>query len=231
MGYGGFYRNSAPTPQPFAASADNNSKKAFATLMEGMLVDERQALARLRRGDLDGLESLVRAHQLRALRAATLIVRDRALAEDLVQAAFVRAAERIAQLDPARPFGPWFLRSVVNDALKAAARRERMVSLEEAPADGALTLAELLPDPAPGPLAAVETAETQRAIWDALGALSPRQRAAVVQRYYLDLSEAEMAAHWEAAPGTIKWHLHQARERLRLLLHPLAPERKTRRDG
>jgi len=201
------------------------------TLTERRLVDERQALACLRRGDMEGLEPLVRAHQLRALRAATLIVCDRALAEDLVQAAFVRAAERIAQLDPGRPFGPWFLRSVVNDALKAAVRRERTVSLDQASADGALTLAEQLPDPAPGPLAAVETAETQRAIWDALGALSPRQRAAVVQRYYLDLSEAEMAAHWQAAPGTVKWHLHQARARLRLLLRPLIPERKPRREG
>lgn len=199
--------------------------------MEGMLVEERQAVARLRRGDLNGLEPLVRAHQLRALRAATLIVRDRALAEDLVQAAFVRAAERIAQLEAGRPFGPWFLRSVVNDALKAAARRERTVSLDRALVEDALTLGDLLPDPAPGPHAVAEAAETQRAVWEALGALSPRQRAAVVQRYYLDLSEAEMAAEWGAAPGTVKWHLHQARERLRLLLHPLAPEREQRRDG
>lgn len=194
-------------------------------------MEERQALARLRRGDLRGLEPLVRAYQLRAVRAAALIVRDRALAEDLVQAAFIRAAERIAQFDPDRPFGPWFLRSVVNDALKTAARRERHISLDGPLAGDDVTLADLLPDPAPGPHDAAEAAETQRAVWEALGRLSPGQRAAIVLRYYLDLNEAEMAAELKAAPGTIKWRLHQARERLRLLLRPLAPERDQRPEG
>ncbi|MBL8057829.1 MAG: sigma-70 family RNA polymerase sigma factor [Anaerolineales bacterium] len=193
-------------------------------------MEERQALARLRRGDLAGLEPLVRAHQLRAVRAAALIVRDRALAEDLVQAAFLRAAERIAQLDPGRPFGPWFLRSVVNDALKAAARRERQVSLDDEPDEGGAGLAGHLADPALDPAALAELAETRQAVWAALGRLSPRQRAAVVLRYYLELDEAEVAARLQAAPGTIKWHLHQARARLRQLLHPLAPARNKRRE-
>ena len=61
--------------------------------------------------------------RFRAIRAAYLIVRDRALAEDLVQTAFLRAYDRIGQFDPSRPFAPWFLRSVVNDAVKAAMRR------------------------------------------------------------------------------------------------------------
>lgn len=194
-----------------------------------MLVNEQQAIARLRHGDLNGLEPLVRAYQWRAVRAATLIVRDRALAEDLVQAAFVRAAERIAQFDPGRPFGPWFLRSVVNDAIKAAARRERHLSFDDELGEG--DLAERLPDPAPGPHTLVEAAEIRQAVWAALSALSPKQRAAIVLRYYLDLSEAEMAAAMDAAPGTVKWHLNRARDRLRWLLHPLASKREKRRDG
>jgi RNA polymerase sigma-70 factor (ECF subfamily) len=48
--------------------------------------------------------------------------------------------------------------------------------------------------------------------------LSPRQRAVIVQRYYLDMSIAEMAQDAGTASGTIKWLLNAARTQLRRLL-------------
>src|SRR5437773_2648150 len=95
-------------------------------------MDDRAAIAQLQRGDIAGLETLVRRYQARAVGAAFLICRDAGLAEEIAQAAFLRAYERSNQFDPARPFGPWFLRSVVHDALKAAARRERQVPWPDA---------------------------------------------------------------------------------------------------
>jgi hypothetical protein len=47
-------------------------------------MDERDAVERMREGDIRGLEVLVRAHQVRALRTAYLVTRDVALAQDLV---------------------------------------------------------------------------------------------------------------------------------------------------
>ena len=180
-------------------------------------MEEAEAIAQLKQGDVTGLEALVRGHQVQAVRTAYLITRDRALAEDIVQAAFVRAYERIEQFDTRRPFGPWFLRSVVNDAIKAASRRERWVSLEAS--DGAkAVLADLLADPNPGPAALVEAADIRRAVREALGMLPPTQRAATVLRYYLGLSEAEVAEELACPPGTVKWRLHAARKRLRTLL-------------
>jgi RNA polymerase sigma factor (sigma-70 family) len=64
----------------------------------------------------------------------------------------------------------------------------------------------------------VESIEVQNQIWDAMQRLSPRQRAVIVQRYFLEMSEKEMAAELGAAVGTIKWLLNAARERLRYLL-------------
>jgi RNA polymerase sigma-70 factor (ECF subfamily) len=180
-------------------------------------MEERQAIARLQAGDIGGLEVLVRRYQARAVRAAYLIVRDRALAEDLAQAAFLRAYERIGQFDADRPFGPWFLRGVVNDAIKAAERGGRLVPLDDLAPGASRALAA----PAPGPEELAERAETRESLWAALGALSPAQRAAIVQRYYLGLSEAEMADALALPPGTVKSRLHAARERLRVLLSPL----------
>lgn len=56
-------------------------------------MDEREAIQRLKGGDISGLEALVHAHQVRAVRAAYLVTRDLAVAQDVVQAAFVRAYE------------------------------------------------------------------------------------------------------------------------------------------
>jgi RNA polymerase sigma-70 factor (ECF subfamily) len=186
-------------------------------------MEEQEAIARLKRGDISGLEALVRKYQVQAVRAAYLITRDRGLAEDIVQAAFLRAYERIGQFDAGRPFGPWFLRGVVNDAIKAAARCQHQVPLEVNPQGEETSLAELLADPAPSPDDWVEAAELRQAVWAALGELPPAQRAAIVMRYYLNLSEAEMADELACPPGTVKWRLYAAQKRLRMLLRPLWP--------
>ena len=82
-------------------------------------MDERGEIGRLKAGDIGGLEALVGRYHARAVGAAYLVVRDRALAEDVAQSAFVKAYEKIASFDAERPFGPWFMRMVVNDAVKA----------------------------------------------------------------------------------------------------------------
>jgi RNA polymerase sigma-70 factor, ECF subfamily len=186
-------------------------------------MDEWRAIARLKEGDIAGLEALVRSHQTRAVRAAYLIVRDRALAEDVVQTAFVRVYERIARFDDSRPFGPWFMKVVVNDAIKAATRRERTVR-SGGMDDPILGLA----DAESGPQELAEEADERRRVWAALEKLPPAQRAVVVQRYYLGMSEAEMAEYESSPPGTIKWRLHAARKRLSKLLRPSFTQRTSR---
>jgi RNA polymerase sigma-70 factor (ECF subfamily) len=64
----------------------------------------------------------------------------------------------------------------------------------------------------------LEAAETERAVREALDGLSLRQRAVIVQRYFLGMSEAEMASESGTAAGTIKWLLNAARRRLRGVL-------------
>lgn len=179
-------------------------------------MDERAAIDRLKGGDVGGLETLVKAHQTRAVRAAYLIVRDRPLAEDIVQSAFVKAYEKIRSFDARRPFAPWFMKIVVNAAIKAAKRRERTVPLQNRDDEPGVQL----PDTAMGPQELAEASEDRRRVWAALKELPPVQRAAVVQRYYLGMSEAEMARSGLSPPGTIKWRLHAARKSLAKLLGP-----------
>jgi RNA polymerase sigma-70 factor (ECF subfamily) len=89
---------------------------------------ENEAIVRLKQGDVRGLEILVKTYQLKAVRAAYLIVGDRALAEDVVEDAFLRVYERIGQFDPLRFFEPWFLRIVVNIARRCLCRAARLLA-------------------------------------------------------------------------------------------------------
>lgn len=177
-------------------------------------MNELEAIDALLRNDIHGLAFLVHRYQVKAVRAAFLITHDEGIAEEVVQNAFLRVAERIEQFDRRRPFAPWFMRIVVNDAVKVVQRGPSWLSMEAG--DGAFQTQ--LKSRLPSPEEAVSRMELNEAVWDALTKLTPKQRAAVVMRYYLDMSEAEMAEQMEIAPGTVKWRLHSARERLRQML-------------
>jgi RNA polymerase sigma-70 factor (ECF subfamily) len=178
-------------------------------------MDEHEAIQRLKKGDIGGLEFLVTRYQVKAVRTAYLITRDLGLAEEVVQEAFLNAYRAIRGFNAALPFEPWFLRSVVNAAIRVMQKTTRQVQIGNETDDS--ILAELA-----GRMDSVESqaevAEIQERIWAAMQKLSPRQRAVIVQRYYLEMSEAEMAKESGTAVGTVKWLLNAARERLRRLL-------------
>ena len=184
----------------------------------GLYVEDRIAISRLKRGDLNGLETLVNRYQVRAVHAAYMILFDRGLSEDVVQTAFVKVAEHIHQFDEGRSFAPWFFRIVVNDALKLTKKQERNISLDETLDEATTQLAALLVDPRPQPEQWLEEQQTRMNILKAIQSLPPEQRAVVGMRYFLDLSEADMSAKMDRPLSTIKWWLRDARRRLRSLM-------------
>ncbi|HLO16213.1 MAG TPA: sigma-70 family RNA polymerase sigma factor [Anaerolineales bacterium] len=176
-------------------------------------MDDLQAIRRLKSGDIGGLEILVARYQAKAVRIAFLITHDELQAEDVVQDTFVRLYRKIGQFDSAHPFEPYLLRSVTNAALNSTRQVKQQV-----PLDGDPGQVEQLLSQAASVESEVDTLQLKQQIIAALAKLEPRQRAAVVQRYYLEMSEREMAVALDAAPGTVKWLLNAARARLRELL-------------
>ncbi|MDQ3705527.1 MAG: sigma-70 family RNA polymerase sigma factor [Chloroflexota bacterium] len=176
-------------------------------------MEDAEAVARLKRGDIEGLEVLVRRYHAQAVQSAYLVLGDWARAEDVAQTAFVTAYERISTFDSSRPFKPWFLRSVVHGALKVA-RARRDVSFEAHMESGSGEI----PSPEPGVVEILEAAETREEVLAALDKLSPGQRASIVMKYYLDLSDVEVSEQLAVPPGTVRRRLHDARRRLRKLL-------------
>jgi RNA polymerase sigma-70 factor, ECF subfamily len=176
--------------------------------------DDLQAICRLKRGDIGGLELLIARYQGKALRTAFLVTQDEPLAEDVVQEAFVRFFQRARGFDEARPFEPYFLRSVVNAALNALKKEKK----GNCPGEQDAPDLETLLDQAASVEEQVEFSTLKQQIQQALSRLAPRQRAVIVQRYYLQMSEEEMSAALGAPRGTVKWLLNAARDRLRTLL-------------
>ena len=153
-------------------------------------------------------------YEVRAVHAVILIVGDRGQAEDIVQNAFIRVFERIDQYDLKRPFGPWFFRIVVNDALKTVSRQKRLTSLDIDNCGQEIKIT----DPTPLPEQLLEMQESRQQIWQALQQLPPNQYASVVLRYYLEMPEREIAEKLHGPVGTVKWWLYSAKQRLAKLL-------------
>ncbi len=156
----------------------------------------------------NGLAELYATHGPRARGLAYLLTGDLAMAEDLVQDCFVRLAGRVLPVsDP----GAYLRRMVVNAAhshhRKLRVRRER--ARDEAGVVGADT--DSTPDGADA------RAERERLL-AALAGLPERQRAAVVLRHWLDLSEEQCASELGCSVGTVKSLASRGRAALRQTL-------------
>ena len=138
------------------------------------------------------LEDLYLRHATDAVRFAYLLTGDRALAEDLVQDAFVKVTGRVLRLRDEGAFYGYLRKAIVNLA-RSNGRRKQVERryLERTSSAGEM----LVNDPD-----AVERA----AMRDALLRLPIRQRTAIALRFYEDLSESQIAEVLRCRPGTVK---------------------------
>ena len=153
-------------------------------------------------GSVDDFEAFVTAKQRSLLRTAWLLTGNWASAEDLVQSALVRAWphwQRVTQEGSAEAY---VRRVMVNQALDW--RRRRWT--------GETPTAEL---PERGISDSTEQADLRNAVVQAVGSLPPRQRVAVVLRYFDDLSVSDVASAMGCSQGTVKSQVARAVATLR----------------
>ncbi|NYI44666.1 RNA polymerase sigma-70 factor (sigma-E family) [Nocardioides aromaticivorans] len=140
-------------------------------------------------------------------RTAVLLVREHALAEDLVQTALARTYSNWHRIRDVGAAHGYARRALVTQTTswyrRRSTRNERpTATLPERPAQGDT----------------VSTVGERVDVAAALAQLSPRQRAVVVLRFYDDLSVQETADALGVAPGTVKSQTSVALTRLRTLL-------------
>lgn len=172
--------------------------------------DESAAVERARGGDHGAYGELVTRYQALAGRTAYVITGSAADADDVVQEAFVKAYYALGRFHAGAPFRPWLLRIVANEARnrRAAAGRRPTVELDAA-WDRASDETALSPEEA------ALAADLHRGLIAAIAHLGDDDRQVLACRYFLDLSEAEMADVLGIARGTVKSRLSRALGRLR----------------
>jgi RNA polymerase sigma-70 factor (sigma-E family) len=153
------------------------------------------------------LDELYLRHAGGAVRLAYLLLQDRAVAEDIVQDAFVRVAGRLVHLRDPGAFDAYLRRTVVNLSHSYVRRKMR----ERAFLRREMATAEW--DTVRWPTSSLEDREL---LWRALGRLPERQRVAIVLRFYEDLPEAQVAEILRCRPGTVKSRVSRGLEALRL---------------
>jgi RNA polymerase sigma-70 factor (sigma-E family) len=142
----------------------------------------------------------------RLVRLARLFTDDRNAAEDLVQEAFIRlhrAAHRISEPAKAAPY----LRSIVINLARDHNRRGLMsLRHQEALPAGAVPEA---------PEDVLVLDEERGRVLEQLRELSPRQRDCILLRFYMEMTEAEIAAALGISPNSVKTHCRRGMEALR----------------
>ena len=151
-------------------------------------------------------------YQEAAFHLAYVIVGEGSEAEDVAQEAFLKAYVALPSFRPDAPFRPWLLQIVANEARnrrRSAGRRAHLAV--RAAADERLGTGTVEPSPE-----AVALADEQRRLLLAeVDALRDEDRLAIAGRYFMDLSEAEIADMLGCARGTVKSRVSRGLARLR----------------
>ena len=178
--------------------------------VEGRPLDESQLVERARRGDYEAYGELVHAYQAIAFRTAFLVAGGATEAEEATQEGFVKAWRALGRFRAGAPFKPWLLRIVTNEAhnRRRSAGRRAQLALRAAAAEPS-------GDAAPSPEASVLDAERRDHLLAAVNELPDDQRIVVSLRYFVGLSEEEVAETLGIAQGTVKSRTSRALERLR----------------
>ena len=155
--------------------------------------------------DAGAFAEFVAARSAALHRTAYLMVGEHALAQDLLQEALTKTYVAWPRLREVANAEAYTRRVITTTAISWRRRR----SWHEQPHDE-------LPDrPRPGATGADDDLALRDWVWTALQQLPPRQRVAIVLRYYEDLTEAQTAAAMGCAVGTVKSQVAQAIKKLR----------------
>jgi RNA polymerase sigma-70 factor, ECF subfamily len=178
------------------------------------VTDDADLIALAKNGHGPAFDELVRRYQDLAFRVALVLVGDAETAADAAQEGVIKAYRALHSFDAARPFRPWLLRIVANQArdnLKSRNRREAFaVQLGDfQPRAGVRTVEDM-----------VVADDEQKRLVAAMNELRPEERKVIAMRYFLGLAEGEMAEALNCRRGTVKSRLSRALAHLRLVLEP-----------
>jgi RNA polymerase sigma-70 factor (ECF subfamily) len=168
---------------------------------------ERAWIEQALHGDREAFGQLVRAYERPVYNLTYRMLGDPAEAEDAAQETFLRAYTKLATYQPSRKFVNWLLSIASHHCIDRLRRRNRAPQLS---LDGPLPPLWLASD-APQPEQVVNKKQMREEVRQVLDTLPPDYRAAIVLRYWYNLSYVEIADVMDSTESAIKSRLHRAR--------------------
>jgi len=161
-------------------------------------------------GDDSAFANIVETYQRPVYNLCYRMLGDPIDAEDAAQETFWRAYQNLKRYDQRRSFPTWLLSIAAHYCIdQQRKRRLPILSMDILPEEDA-------PDVAPGPEKLVSELEESSQMRKLLDKLGPKDRAAIILRYWYDFSEEEIASSLSLTVSAVKSRLHRARKVLAL---------------
>ena len=177
-------------------------------------------------GDIHSFETLVRRHEKPVYNYILRILKDRTLAEDVLQETFIRVVRHAARYRPDAKFTTWLYRIARNLCIDKIRRKKIRnyisMSVPIRNYQGSETsLEDCLKSSDPPPEEVIQARELERAVEDALAQLPTPQREVFLFRHQVGLSFKEISAVMECPEATAKSRMRYALMRIREYLEKM----------
>ena len=184
-----------------------------------MIPDDPRLIADCLAGNTDAYGDLVVRYQDRLFNSVLRLVDNGEDARDVVQEAFLHAYQSLHSFKGDSLFFTWLYRIAINTAISMKRKQRHVLRIQPA-VEGSSSLEPLDPSESNRPGHAMEMAEDERRVHEALAKLSPEHRAVLVMKDMEEMMYEDMAEVLEVPIGTIRSRLHRARTELReILIH------------
>lgn len=160
-------------------------------------------------GEQSAYEVLVKRYQSAVVSSALSITKSRFMAEDAAQDAFVTAWMKLNTLQEPKKYGSWVCRISKNCALNMISRYRSFLPLD------VVDNLNITADAAENPAELYAISEDRDEVTKTVDSLPEKVRQIIQLHYFEDLSIAEIADRMRISAGTVKWHLHDGRKRIR----------------
>ena len=195
--------------------------------VDGEAISDAVAVQRTLAGERDTYRVLVERHSRSVYRMAYRMTGNSHDAEEVVQEAFLRAYQKLEKFAGEANFGTWVYRIAANYAIDRLRQRNVEKARRQMPSNPGEEGLEVDPlgtaqDPAPSPERLAGSTQLAAKMKDALEALTPAERTAVVMRHWEGCAIEEIAAVLKSNSNATKNTVFRAVGKLRRALEPFA---------
>src|SRR5215467_14168123 len=167
--------------------------------LDGQAISDAEAVQRTLAGHRDAYRVLVERHSRNVFQMAYRMTGNRHDAEEVVQEAFLRAYQKLKQFQGQSNFGTWVYRIAANyaiDRMRARSAEQSRRQMPSGPQEEGLEIDPMVnaKDTAPSPERLAVSAQLAEKMREALDALSPAERTAIVMRHWEGCAIEEIAA-------------------------------------